>query len=561
MSGHERKALELSVTAAHAGVCVTLDGMPQFLLALARLGALTLGLVVAAAFAQSPQEPRFALVVGNGAYKTGALQTPAQDAKGMAEALRAFGFKVIEVIDGGKNEMQTALLQAGDAMRGGLTIGMFYYAGHALQFGQRNYLIPVDARLSGAGDVLANTLDVQGVLEVFERAGNRTNVFVFDSSRENPFSASASARGLAQMEAPPGSFLAFAAAPGEVADDANPGSGHGLYTHHLLAELKRPGAKIEDLFKRVRFQVRKHSQGRQLPWESTSLEDDFHFDTAVTRTRGAAPAERPASEAAGVADTAGVADAAAAHRLKPEFSTTEFFAGSTRFVGNFKADPKGLSYSGNGKVFWADGSSFEGTLAAGKREGHGKYVWGNGQRYEGLWLDNRPSGPGMHWFANGDVYEGTVENGEPNGQGRMRFASGDRYVGEFKSGRVNGRGAYTWASGQTLVGLWVDGRVEGDASLRFVNGDVFEGEVAQGRPEGRGRMAFRSGDVYTGRFKGGQPEGEGSYAWANGDRFVGYWMQGRREGVGVMTLRNGDRWEGHYRADAQADGQWIAAAK
>lgn len=518
-------------------------------LALARLSALTLGFVAAFAFGQTPTESKFALVVGNGAYQAGALKTPANDAKAMANTLRGLGFSVIELVDGSKAQLNEALTRAGEAMSGGMKIGLFFYSGHALQFGQRNYLVPVDAHLSGPKDVLANTLDIQAVLEVFERSGNRSNVFVFDACRENPFSASASGNGLAQMEAPPGTFLAFAATPGEVGDDSRLDSGHGMYTHHLLAELKQPGVKIEDLFKRVRFQVRKQSRGRQLPWESTSLEDDFHFGAVLSRSAEPAAANGPSVEAI------------VGRGLKPESFTSDFVAGTTRFSGSFKADPSGKSYSGTGKVIWADGGSFEGTLVAGKRQGHGKFFWGNGQRYEGQWHDDQPYGPGMLWFANGDVFEGTVSDGTPSGQGRMRFASGDRYVGEFKAGLTHGRGAYTWASGQTMAGVWVDGRVEGAATLRFVNGDVYEGAVVQGRPDGAGRMAFRSGDIYAGQFRGGMPEGEGIYTWPNGDRFVGRWVQGRRDGFGVLTWRNGDRWEGRYNADAQAEGEWITAGK
>ena len=83
-----------------------------------------------------------------------------------------------------------------------------------------------------------------------------------------------SGKGLAPVDAPPGTFLAYATAPGNVAED---GTGdNGLYTKHLLTELQKP-VSIENVFKRVRFAVRKESNGRQIPWESTSLEDDFSF--------------------------------------------------------------------------------------------------------------------------------------------------------------------------------------------------------------------------------------------------------------------------------------------
>ena len=88
-------------------------------------------------------------------------------------------------------------------------------------------------------------------------------------------------RGLAQVDAPPGTFLAYATAPGNVAADGDANAVNGLYTQYLLEELKKPTAKIEDVFKRVRFNVRQKSEGRQIPWESTSLEDDFYFNRGV----------------------------------------------------------------------------------------------------------------------------------------------------------------------------------------------------------------------------------------------------------------------------------------
>jgi hypothetical protein len=165
--------------------------------------------------------------------------------------------------------------------------------------------VPVDANLRSAADVPAESVDVQDVLAAFKAAGSRVNIVVLDACRDNPFGAVASAKGLAPMDAPPGTFLAFATAPGNVAEDGSIASGHGLYTQHLVQELSRPAAKIEDVFKRVRWQVREESQGRQVPWESTSLEDNFYFDPKLVsgkrsdedRTRDAgAELERESAE-------------------------------------------------------------------------------------------------------------------------------------------------------------------------------------------------------------------------------------------------------------------------
>ncbi len=241
--------------------------------------ACTMGAVSASA--QAPTDLRLALVIGNSAYAGVPLLNPANDAKAMSNALRGMGFTVIDARDASKQQMEAAIGQARDALKGRNGVGMLYYAGHGLQLDWRNYMVPVDARFAGAADVPAHAVDVQQVIEAFRAAGNRMNIVVLDACRDNPFTGTASGKGLAQMDAPPGTLLAYATAPGNVAEDGDAASGNGLYTRFLVQEIQQPGARIEDVFKRVRFQVRERSQGRQIPWESTSLEDDFYFGTGI----------------------------------------------------------------------------------------------------------------------------------------------------------------------------------------------------------------------------------------------------------------------------------------
>ena len=253
---------------------------------IAMLRALTCGTLLATlcAAAQAPTDLRVALVIGNAAYASAPLLNPANDAKAMGDALRGMGFTVIESRDASKAQMVQAIAQARDALKGKSGVGMLYYAGHGLQLDWHNYMVPVDARLAAAADVPNQAVDLQLVVDAFKAAGNRLNIVVLDACRDNPFEASASGKGLAPLDAPPGTFLAYATAPGNVAEDGDAKSGNGLYTQYLVRELKGAGARIEDVFKRVRLQVRKHSQGRQVPWESTSLEDDFYFDPKAART-------------------------------------------------------------------------------------------------------------------------------------------------------------------------------------------------------------------------------------------------------------------------------------
>jgi len=256
-------------------------------------GALAGTLAPGWARAVEPGEPRVALVIGNAAYAMGRLANPTRDAQAMSGLLRSIGFQVVEARDASKAQMESALGQTRDLLQGKGGVGMLYYAGHGLQLDWRNYMLPVDARLAQAADVPDQGVDVQSVLASFKAAGNRMNILVLDACRDNPFPAQASAKGLAPLDAPPGTFFAYATAPGNVAEDGSPQDGNGLYTRFLLQELRRQDARIEDVFKRVRLQVRQASQGRQIPWESTSLEDDFVFATGQ-KVAQATPGRRDA---------------------------------------------------------------------------------------------------------------------------------------------------------------------------------------------------------------------------------------------------------------------------
>ncbi len=219
---------------------------------------------------------RLALVIGNSAYKDAPLANPVNDARAIALALKESGFSVIvrENID--QRGMLAALREFGDRLRAGGT-GLFYYAGHGMQIKGRNYLIPVGANIDREDEVAYSAVDAQAVLDKMEAAGNVANIMILDACRNNPFTRSmrSGQAGLAQMDAPVGTLVAYATSPGAVASDGT--GANGLYTQHLLTAIRQPSSKVEDVFKQVRANVRRDSQGKQVPWESTSLEGDFYF--------------------------------------------------------------------------------------------------------------------------------------------------------------------------------------------------------------------------------------------------------------------------------------------
>lgn len=225
------------------------------------------------------QTQRVALVIGNAAYKDAPLSNPINDARAFAQALQESGFSVILRENTDQRGMLAALREFGDRLRAGGT-GLFYYAGHGMQIKGRNYLIPIGANVEREDEIAYSTVDAQAVLDKMEAAGNPSNIMILDACRNNPFlrSSRGGQSGLSQMEAPAGTLVAFSTAPGAVASD---GTGtNGLYTQHLLNAVRQPGSKVEDVFKQVRANVRKESQGKQIPWEVTSLEGDFYFKGA-----------------------------------------------------------------------------------------------------------------------------------------------------------------------------------------------------------------------------------------------------------------------------------------
>jgi len=222
-------------------------------------------------------ERRVALVVGNAAYGRAPLRNAVNDARDFSRALADSGFEVIRVENATLESLNRAIDQFAGRLAASRGVGLFFYAGHGVQVDGENYLVPVDADLRAEKDVQYRALNVGVVLSRIEQAKNRLNLVVLDACRDNPFARTARGgkRGLASIDAPKGTLIAYSTSPGKTADD---GEGrNGLYTRHLLREMRVPGLRIEDVFKRVRAAVATESRDLQVPWESSSLTGDFYF--------------------------------------------------------------------------------------------------------------------------------------------------------------------------------------------------------------------------------------------------------------------------------------------
>jgi len=226
----------------------------------------------------SAQQKRIALIIGNGAYKSNPLKNPVNDAGDIADALQELDFNVMLKINADHRTMKKAIRRFGKKLRSG-GVGLFYFAGHGLQVKGRNFLIPIGADIEAEADIEFEAVDAARVLAQMDDAGNKLNIIILDACRDNPFARSfrSGSRGLAKMDAPTGSILAYATSPGSVAAD---GQGrNGLYTSVLLKHMMVPGLTIEKMFKQVRIDVVNDSGDKQVPWESSSLTGDFYFNT------------------------------------------------------------------------------------------------------------------------------------------------------------------------------------------------------------------------------------------------------------------------------------------
>ena len=250
----------------------------------ARALAATLTVLFLAASLAAPAlaTKRMALVIGNSAYTSqDPLKNPANDAALIGRTLKSVGFEVDQHIDLSQKKIRRAILNFTRKVEaaGKDTIAVFYYAGHGIQVKGENYLIPVDADIKGEGDVAIESVALSRVLQSMELTGAGVNIIILDACRNNPFiKKRGGGRGLARVDTPTGSIIAYSTKPGATAAD-----GDGINSPYSLAlaeMIKKPGMPVEKAFKLVRIKVLEMTNNAQVPWEDTSLLQDVSFAPA-----------------------------------------------------------------------------------------------------------------------------------------------------------------------------------------------------------------------------------------------------------------------------------------
>jgi uncharacterized caspase-like protein len=222
---------------------------------------------------------RVAIVIGNSNYPSGALANPKNDATVMAGALKKLGFDVELKLDATKADIDGMLRRfSGKAEKAG--VAALFYAGHGIQVGGSNYLVPIDANPRSEKDLKRDMVRMDDIID--DMGDARVKLVFFDACRDNPLSRSFSRGGSRGMAAPveaTGTLISFATKHGNTAAD---GEGkHSPYTNALLAALENPsGVEIEQLLRKVQQGVKAETKGQQEPWRYGSLDGDFYFKAA-----------------------------------------------------------------------------------------------------------------------------------------------------------------------------------------------------------------------------------------------------------------------------------------
>jgi formylglycine-generating enzyme required for sulfatase activity len=251
----------------------------------------TFCLLLGAAFSlQAAEPPRIALVIGNGAYDSGALANPVNDAQLLRDTLQGNGFTVTYLANADRGQMVRAIQALGQQLTraGQAGVGVFYFSGHGVQSRDgHNFLLPVKGHINVEADLLPEAVDADWVLKQMEEAGNGLNILVLDACRNNPLPATSrsAAKGLAPMVAPAGSVVAFATRAGSVASD---GSGdHSPYASAMARYMQQPGLELKAMFDAVArnvYDATKNTSVPQIPVQTYILTPTFYFRAAAVQS-------------------------------------------------------------------------------------------------------------------------------------------------------------------------------------------------------------------------------------------------------------------------------------
>ena len=272
-------------------------------------GAMTLALALALVIFISPTNAqivsaesnaglsKFALVIGNGHYSGNRrnLKNPVNDSKLMAQSLRKLGFDVKRFEDLDRKRLIKTIAEFADGLPEGAT-SLVFYAGHGMQIGGANYLVPVDMLMTSEQSVPLRAYPLKALLERVAASKSSVNIVVLDACRDNPFQPENPVRyrnfsrlGLAPIQAPVGTLVAYSTSPGQLSADGN--EANSIYSSALAQVILEPELSLEAIFKKVGVLVRNKTRDDQIPWFESSLSEEYFFlpPEGVTMVAGRKP--------------------------------------------------------------------------------------------------------------------------------------------------------------------------------------------------------------------------------------------------------------------------------
>lgn len=540
----------------------------------------------------SASDERIALVIGNDAYPTEPLRNAVNDAQQVAKALTTLGFKVIVRTNVDFTAMRAAAVEFANLLDNNQA-AVFYFAGHGIQYRGKNYLVPVDAKLTSETEVVFNALEATQILERMQDGNVRHKFLILDACRNNPFRAvfgSNASQGLAKMQTPPGTTVAFAAQAGAVAED---GTGeNGVYTKHLLRELKKPDLQASLVFQQVSQAVQGETLGRQTPEVQSVAASKGTFFFNDTRLNAQGEGSGP-SAASGSANTRASADMET--KVDLEFWTNvkdsaridDFQAYLEQFpTGRFavlarkrseelkRQQAPQVAVAAAARPSATAGAPVASSTPAAKSEpAPGKAATtvppepplqladARGIEPKPVVKPAPPEAPKPTTRSAPDTSEKIALLAreqqspapvEPNVDevfsGTIEFSDSARYTGQYKQ-NINrqkiphGKGEYV-AKGFRYSGDFKDGKKHGKGRYTWTNGDSYDGDFADDAPNGKGSFQLGSGDKYEGEVVAGKISGKGIYVTKDADRIEGAFIDAKAYGQALYLFANGDKYEG-----------------
>ena len=549
-------------------------------------------------------DDRVALVIGNDAYPTDPLKNAQNDARAVAKTLSDLGFKVVVKTNADIVTMRSAAVEFTKVLEGAKA-AVLYYAGHGIQYRDKNFMVPVDAKFTSEAEIVYNAVEVGQILESMDDAKVPFKFVILDACRNNPFSNVFAATGLAKIsKVPPGTIVAYAAAAGAVALD---GDGvNGLYTKHLLETIRNPEFQAGLMFQRVQTAVAQESANKQLPeLYSTPLpRGAFFFAERASLTQAAS---HSGGQAGGGGNSAVSGDAQAG--LDREFWTSikdsknikDFQAylesfpsgafaplvrnridGLKQAQSQVAAAPLSAASTTVAPVLVAEAPAApviikvevaksapvpvpksEPVLAAAPVQvasiGSGMLA----SETRGIEPRSTPTptaapttafvpAPARIIVASLSPDQKTSIPQGPAAPkilaGLIEFPDGARYNGEYKEDKdktkiLHGPGEYI-STAFRYKGDFKDGKKQGRGVYEWANGDRFDGDFTEDSPDGRGIWIFASGDKYEGEVKNSSVVGKGVFTTKNGDRIDGTFADAKANGRVLYAFANGDKYEG-----------------